>query len=42
MASGQINVKPLITSKIPLDEIVENGFDKLVSDKKQAKILVRP
>ncbi|MEG0474006.1 MAG: butanediol dehydrogenase, partial [Solibacillus sp.] len=40
LASGQIDVKPLITSKITLDEIVVNGFEKLVSDKKQAKILV--
>lgn len=42
MSSGQIDVRPLITSKISLEDVVEKGFEKLVEDKKQAKILVQP
>ncbi|CAH0416676.1 2,3-butanediol dehydrogenase [Periweissella fabaria] len=40
VTSGQIDVKPVITKKIELDKIVTDGFDALVADKSQAKILV--
>lgn len=42
MASGRLDVKPIITKKIALNDIVEEGFKPLIHDKKQAKILVRP
>ncbi|MCM0598469.1 zinc-binding dehydrogenase, partial [Periweissella fabalis] len=40
VTSGQINVKPVITKKIGVDQIVTDGFEALVADKSQAKILV--
>lgn len=40
LATGQIEASPVITDKIRLDEIVEEGFEKLLSDKSQSKILV--
>ncbi|KZS22367.1 hypothetical protein BMY_0187 [Wohlfahrtiimonas chitiniclastica] len=40
MASGQLDVTPIVTKKIVFDEIVNEGFETLVSDKTQAKILV--
>jgi len=40
IASGQLNAKEVITDKIALEEIVENGFKALTEDKSQAKILV--
>ncbi|CAM3450983.1 2,3-butanediol dehydrogenase [Nosocomiicoccus ampullae] len=39
--SGQIDPSPMITSEIELDEIIEKGFNQLIEDKKQAKILVK-
>ncbi|WP_313897643.1 zinc-binding dehydrogenase [Bacillus litorisediminis] len=42
MATGRLDVKPVITKKIDLQDIVEEGFNQLINDKKQAKILVRP
>ncbi|MFD0589473.1 2,3-butanediol dehydrogenase [Paenibacillus sp. GCM10027627] len=41
MASGQLDVKSIITKKIALDDIVEEGFNTLTNDKSQAKILVK-
>lgn len=40
ISEGNLNVKPVITDEIVLEDIVEAGFEKLVSDKSQAKILV--
>lgn len=40
VASGQIDVAPVITDEIALDDIVEKGFESLTHDKSQAKILV--
>lgn len=40
VASGQLNVAPVITKEIELDDIVTDGFESLSSDKSQAKILV--
>ncbi|HWL23800.1 MAG TPA: hypothetical protein VNR38_08630 [Ureibacillus sp.] len=42
MAEKRLDVRPIITSKINLEQIVEDGFEKLLSDVKQAKILVKP
>ena len=41
MASGDIDAKEIITSRIELEEIVDKGFTALTSDKSQAKILVK-
>lgn len=40
IASGQVPAEKIITNKIPLDNIVEDGFELLLKDKKQSKILV--
>jgi (R,R)-butanediol dehydrogenase / meso-butanediol dehydrogenase / diacetyl reductase len=42
LGKGLINVKPVITSKIKLEDIVELGFDKLIASKAECKILVSP
>jgi (R,R)-butanediol dehydrogenase / meso-butanediol dehydrogenase / diacetyl reductase len=42
LAKGSINAGPVITNKIGLDEIIEEGFDKLIEDKSECKILVSP
>ncbi|GLX67465.1 2,3-butanediol dehydrogenase [Paenibacillus glycanilyticus] len=42
VASGQLDVKSIITNKIVLDDLIENGFNLLTSDKSQAKIIVSP
>ncbi|MWV45872.1 alcohol dehydrogenase catalytic domain-containing protein [Paenibacillus sp. HJL G12] len=38
---GALDVKKVITKKIKLDQIVEDGLELLVQDKSQAKILVQ-
>lgn len=40
MANGQLQPQGIVTDKIELDEIVEAGFEVLINDKSQAKILV--
>ncbi|MDR5603773.1 butanediol dehydrogenase [Staphylococcus coagulans] len=40
MAAGNLNVKGVVTDHIQLDDIVKKGFEQLVNDKSQAKILV--
>ncbi|MFD1849720.1 2,3-butanediol dehydrogenase [Oceanobacillus bengalensis] len=42
ISTGRLDVKPVITKKIELEDIVEEGFNQLINDKKQAKILVKP
>lgn len=41
MSTGQLNTDGIVTDQIELDDIVEKGFDVLISDKSQAKILVK-
>lgn len=41
IASGQLDPAPVITDHIELDEIVNKGFEALIHDKNQAKILVK-
>ncbi len=36
-----LKVKDVVTDEIELDDIVESGFEQLVNDKSQAKILVK-
>ncbi|WP_185602376.1 2,3-butanediol dehydrogenase [Paenibacillus sp. 598K] len=40
IASGRLNVEPVITKKIELPRLVEDGLELLLRDKSQAKILV--
>ncbi|MGW8124010.1 2,3-butanediol dehydrogenase [Roseivirga echinicomitans] len=40
ISSGRLPVEKLITSVIPLDEIVEKGFEALTKDPSEVKILV--
>lgn len=42
MEQGYFSKDLLVTKKITLDEIVENGFEALVKEKNQIKILVSP
>lgn len=42
MASGQIDVKPLISDVIKLDDIQGQGFERLKSDRSLIKVLVTP
>lgn len=42
LSSGAIDVRPIITSRIPLDEVVSGGLDALGADRSQAKVLVYP
>lgn len=43
VSDGRIDVKPLITGRISIDDIVEKGFEELVNRKEEnIKIIVRP
>jgi len=42
IADGRIDVAPLITSRICLEDAVEKGFKKLRQDRNEIKILVTP
>lgn len=40
---GKIDLKPFITSRIPLDQLIDKGFDTLINHKDTAvKVLVHP
>ncbi|MHA6481038.1 2,3-butanediol dehydrogenase [Paenibacillus sp. strain BS8-2] len=40
IAGGKMDIKPVMTKQIVLDDIIEEGFKALMTDKTQAKILV--
>jgi (R,R)-butanediol dehydrogenase/meso-butanediol dehydrogenase/diacetyl reductase len=43
MASGRLDPGPLVTSTIGVDEVVEQGFERLVAERgEHVKILVTP
>jgi (R,R)-butanediol dehydrogenase/meso-butanediol dehydrogenase/diacetyl reductase len=42
MASGEVNLKPLLSGVISLDEIQKEGFERLKADKSLIKLLVKP
>lgn len=42
IANGRMKAEELITKKIRLDEVVAEGFEALVKEKNQIKILVQP
>lgn len=41
MEKGYFSAEKLVTKKIKLDEVVEEGFESLIKEKKQVKILVQ-
>lgn len=41
ISSGSLDVKSVVTDEISLKNIVDSGFEKLINDKSQAKILVK-
>lgn len=41
IATGKLDVKKVITKKITLDNLIEEGFELLIKDKSQAKILTK-
>lgn len=41
MGTGQLDPSPVVTDHISLDNIVESGFETLLNDKSQSKILVK-
>jgi hypothetical protein len=42
MAAGVLKPTPMITGVVPLDEVIENGFKRLLSDKdKLVKVLIK-
>jgi (R,R)-butanediol dehydrogenase/meso-butanediol dehydrogenase/diacetyl reductase len=42
LIDGRVNVEPVITSRIYIADAVGEGFDKLLADRSQIKILVTP
>jgi (R,R)-butanediol dehydrogenase/meso-butanediol dehydrogenase/diacetyl reductase len=42
LADGRVNVDPLITSRVYIVDAVGDGFDRLLADRSQIKILVTP
>jgi (R,R)-butanediol dehydrogenase / meso-butanediol dehydrogenase / diacetyl reductase len=42
LADGRINVEPIITDRIYIADAVTKGFDRLLQDRSQIKILVTP
>ena len=42
LATGRFKVKGLLSDIIPLDDLVEKGFNRLVSDKNLIKVAVAP
>ncbi len=43
LASGQIKAEPMITGRIPLNDIISKGFDELINNKDaNIKIIVQP
>lgn len=42
MASGEVNLKPLLSGVIGLDDIQKDGFERLKADKSLIKVMVKP
>lgn len=42
MKEGYFSADKLVTKKIVLDDLIEEGFGALIKEKSQVKILVRP
>jgi (R,R)-butanediol dehydrogenase/meso-butanediol dehydrogenase/diacetyl reductase len=39
---GKVDLKPFITGRIALDDLVEQGFDTLINKETEVKVLVHP
>lgn len=42
LADGHVNPEPMITSRVYIEDAVEDGFEKAIKDRSQIKILVTP
>jgi (R,R)-butanediol dehydrogenase/meso-butanediol dehydrogenase/diacetyl reductase len=42
LVDGRVNVEPMITSRVYIEDAVGEGFDRLIADRNQIKILVTP
>jgi (R,R)-butanediol dehydrogenase/meso-butanediol dehydrogenase/diacetyl reductase len=42
LIDGRVNVAPVITSRVYITDAVGEGFDRLLTDRSQIKILVTP
>jgi (R,R)-butanediol dehydrogenase/meso-butanediol dehydrogenase/diacetyl reductase len=42
LVDGRVNVEPMITSRVYIENAVGEGFDRLIADRNQIKILVTP
>jgi len=42
LSDGRVDVEPLITSRVYIEDAVGDGFDRLMADRNQIKILVTP
>jgi (R,R)-butanediol dehydrogenase/meso-butanediol dehydrogenase/diacetyl reductase len=42
LIDGRVNVEPMITSRVYIENAVGEGFDRLMADRNQIKILVTP
>jgi (R,R)-butanediol dehydrogenase/meso-butanediol dehydrogenase/diacetyl reductase len=42
LVDGRVNVEPMITSRVYIADAVGEGFDKLLADRSQIKILITP
>jgi (R,R)-butanediol dehydrogenase/meso-butanediol dehydrogenase/diacetyl reductase len=42
LVDGRVNVEPMITSRVSLEDAVCHGFDRLLADRGQIKMLVTP
>jgi (R,R)-butanediol dehydrogenase/meso-butanediol dehydrogenase/diacetyl reductase len=42
LADGRVNVEPMITSRVYIEDAVGEGFDRLMADRNQIKILITP
>lgn len=40
VTKGSLVVEPVITKEITIDQVVSDGFEALINDKAQAKILI--
>ena len=43
MAQGKINVKPLISERVPLSRAIQDGFNRMLDpDKEVFRIVIQP
>jgi (R,R)-butanediol dehydrogenase/meso-butanediol dehydrogenase/diacetyl reductase len=38
--SGKVNLEPFITSRIKVDDLIEQGFERLIADRSEVKVVV--